>query len=661
MTDESQSIQQFDETGRIFVLSIAIDSYKSSQVSNLAACQRDATALRTTLCKRFDIPANRYKTLANMQATRSNILESFRNHFAQLQDGDTAVLHYSGHGSWEDTSPEFVDCGLESPGGRNEVMVVYDYGDEGILNIADKELRWLIHQLQYPHGQPAREIHFVGLMDCCFSGTIFREDQPVRIRRTELEETGARLLTDYLEGQYASMLSELKRLDIPPANFVLLSACGPSEYALENEKGGLFTQALCQTLQDMAMAEMTYADLFFHLRSAIQNASNHQQNPYFEYVGEMNPYQFFLQRSQNVLPPLPSMVRRGEDWLVNRGALHGMEWDQWQSRAFPIFSPTDRSRLVGTASLLTVSLEHSVVRPDFAEGEDKMTADYYKVGLHGRPIPFCLDLQRGHESLVTGLQAGIQKFGLEDQLQKLPNAPYRLVVVDKQMAIYHGEQLLTGIRAVPALNLAIDYICSTIGQIIRWEQFLQLRNPKRSKVDVQRIKFGLSWQDPFVSHSPGHSPTFDEYDVPNQVIIPYPEDSNYIFYQIKIENLDVYPSYFYLLHLDRKFGVHQVLERFIKPFYYEDNVVYDSKKHRKALAITDPTLAETTDIFLLLISRKALSAPYVFEQPGIGSHFGKIMESSALIEPHRISNEGSPDLPLSAWAIKRLAVKIVRV
>ncbi|MEL7119114.1 MAG: caspase family protein [Bacteroidota bacterium] len=643
-----------DGHSKVYVLSIAINGYKSPKVSNLMGCLNDSLKLKNRLQEKLNLPEDHYLTLFNEQATRSNILHAFRTHFGKLQNGDTAILHYSGHGSWEETSPEFVEAKLEPFGGHNEVLVVHDYGEEGVRNIADKELRWLIHELQYTDTETMKDIKFIGLMDCCFSGTIFREEEMEgRIRRTNLEDDSARPLEEYLEGQYVRQKENVGYLSIPQANFLLFSACGPDEYALEGKNGGLFSQALGQLIDNSSVSDLSYANAFYHLRMEVQRKSRNQQNPYFEYVGAVNPFQLFLGKKQMPVSVHARLFKNEDQWMTNLGILHGLKTDQWKDSQLPVYTSTDARNPCGYAKVDTIGLEHTIVTIQEVENSTEDTELF--LAIHGLPFHLKLEVSSEAKDLQQLFEQELLKKGLKSQVYLDDLADYHLKIWPAQLSLFKKDQLIIGIELNENRVVAMDFMLEKIRQIIRWEQIHQISAPPKSIINTGKIKVAFSW---YTNWDETKRISIENADQ-EEIVVPF-EEGEYIFYDIKIENKDVYPVHCYLVHLGRTYGMSQKLERFIKPLRYEDSLQYDSKANGKALAITDPKRGQTTDTFIILCSKQALYAPYVFEQEGLGSQYGKIIRLQDLPAQFRAEEPKNKFVPLSSWTLKRLNVSLKR-
>ncbi|MEM6379211.1 MAG: hypothetical protein AAF705_13440, partial [Bacteroidota bacterium] len=284
-----------------------------------------------------------------------------------------------------------------------------------------------------------------------------------------------------------------------------------------------------------------------------------------------------------------------------------------------------------------------------------------QVALHGQPLSMSFEIDPEAALLQTMLKQKIKAQGLERQIIDAPESIYRLLISTKQIALYKADELITGIECSTMPELAVGYLVEVIQKVIRWEQINQVIPPKRTSIPIEDIHFNFTWAYPNDSSNLGSSA--NTIAIAEQATVNVPiEENQYVFYRIEIENRDFHSTYFHLIHLGRKYGISQKIEQFIKPLRYEDQLIYDSKSYQKALGINDPKLYETKDIFLLLISRDPLYAPYLFEQPGLGKHYGKIIHPKDLKANFRgeLNVEDVGATILASWFIKRLEVQLTR-
>jgi hypothetical protein len=675
---------------RIFVFSVGINRYASEDIHNLSGCANDVRAFQEVLKAHLNIPDIHCKCLLDESATRENIIEGFRAHFAQLEAGDVAIFHYSGHGSWEWTTAEFQGPPFETPGNKNEMILSHDFAVDGVLGIADKELRYLISELQYPKEGKHRDIHFVGLMDCCFSGSMFRrvdnvgeqlEAQAVlQIRKSAPDDPSARPLSQYLEGQYQEMQLADGQIVLPKADYVLLSASSHGEPANEDENGGLFTQALIRVLTYKRQEGKypTYASLHFLISSSIERETDYQQHPHLEYSGNINPFECFAMNGRLHQPLLPEMqlAEDKREGVVSLGALHGLELPGWQHADLPVYQQSDALIQVGTARLKEVRIEKSKVLFFPNECFDAAHKDGLLVGLHAKPLNITYTIsaegQQKAASIHRALLESMSEKGLEGFFQAHEEAAYSIVIHSHSIAIYHDAELVIALEA-PFTAADFDYIVDVLHRIARWEQFRQLETPRNSEVDVENIVFTFSYQD-YEGREKKYevAPVGDDEEGLSEICIPYDsreENDGAVLYEIKVGHNQLsghIELYFYLVHLDRKYRISQKIETLkpLLPLKHDGRNSYEyiSENHNLGLGITDENRATTSDVFSLIVAAEPLTAPYLFEQQGLGDVFGRRLsaeERSTWSPKEETTYRGGEDLP-ALWAVKKLKVTLIK-
>ena len=148
-----------------------------------------------------------------------------------------------------------------------------------------------------------------------------------------------------------------------------------------------------------------------------------------------------------------------------------------------------------------------------------------------------------------------------------------------------------------------------------------------------------------------------------QIELDYIESMGGIPYILKVQNNTSDDLYFYLVYLSRKFQVAQKYENYTKPVGSTHSaVLFDSELKNVGLGISpDSDETETTDIFLLIASRKELNIPYVFEQGGFEGAYGKLINSPEEWDKYRKHMRGEVQLRARNrvhWAVKRIEVKL---
>ena len=161
----------------IYVLGIGINEYEVEGISDLEQCERDIDRVKKFFISSLKVPESNYKVLSPKETCREGIITAFRTHFGNLRRGDIAVLNYSGHGSWEKPAKEFIEAKFESSTGQIEGIVPRDARVDGVRIISDKEIRLLVNEIQYTDEGKEKGVQFVGIFDCCYSGSMLKFDQ----------------------------------------------------------------------------------------------------------------------------------------------------------------------------------------------------------------------------------------------------------------------------------------------------------------------------------------------------------------------------------------------------------------------------------------------------------------------------------------------------
>ncbi|MEL6832076.1 MAG: caspase family protein [Bacteroidota bacterium] len=654
---------------KIKVLSIGINHYAHERISNLHASVKDAQKMEHFFTTRLAVPAKHFCKLYNEAATREAIISNFRNHFNDLQSGDVAVFHFSGHGSTEPSSKAFIDAGLDNAGGKNEVLVCHDSRINGTLSIADKELRLLISEAQQDQaGNHIAGIHFVCLFDCCHSGSMLRQGIGSTRMRLDQGNRKERSLDQYLEGQYQRMT----KLHIPSADFILIAACSPDESAVENDDGGYFTSALIELLEFSYKKQSypSYAAFYSILRESIYQRTKHLQTPHLEYAGKVDPYDTFLQLQGKAAATYPAIVRHDDQWKVNLGAIHGIVFEDVQQQEIPICHVSDICKPIGNCRVGRVELEYTLLR-DFKlerqqrfiladELNDKTLNQYYselRVGLCGHKLPVEIRGTSNNpavKELVKQLE--VNRFILAND-----KAHYHLLL-DGDTVTLEGpnNELLFGIQYYS--HSCTNPLLHLLYQIGKWENIKTLTNTKSTRVNPDKMTLSFEYQN-----SLGETLTFSNKCVAqDERIVRIEFDPAYggIPYRIKFSHLNVRRLHCYLVHLDRTFGMKQKYENYTKFIGMRDEIyLYDSMTDRTGLGIANPKLDEVEDTFILIAALHKLSVPYTVQQEGLGELYGKTIDGREVAGDERSGKRG--DVPVRSlneveWAIRKITVRTVR-
>jgi hypothetical protein len=237
-------------TPRKLALLVGINQYPSQP---LQGCVNDMELQRQLLIHRFGFNPKDIYTLTDEKATRSGILEAFKEHLIrQAKPGDVVVYHYSGHGSRVlDPDPIVVEPG--SNGGLNGTFVPINSSlpsEQGgvVEDIMGHTLFLLMLAL--------KSENFTAVLDSCYSGGATREFL-VRARDNQGKKVQVSPTEKSYQEQWLSQL-KLSREDFVKlyrtgvAKGVVLAATNPEQTAIDIRFNGfnvgVFTYLLTQYL-----------------------------------------------------------------------------------------------------------------------------------------------------------------------------------------------------------------------------------------------------------------------------------------------------------------------------------------------------------------------------------------------------------------------------
>ena len=273
-------------------LLIGINQYHPL-IGPLGGCVNDLKQVRNILLDLGVCSLSEIRELADANATREAIFNSFDWLVEDAIEGDLRIIYYSGHGT---RLPNAND-----PSGKDEALVVFsseweslfvgkDDASEIFLEenwdlqfIRDKEIKACLGEV--PEG-----VNLTLIMDCCHSGNIQRDIQvfprflpPPSNIREEIEQAQHVCLENAQESMLEASLDTYKldknqmqhliqkiflgnRFDFvnTQEKNILLAACSEKETALEKmfegRAGGVFTHYLVKVLRAQG-ENITYSGL----------------------------------------------------------------------------------------------------------------------------------------------------------------------------------------------------------------------------------------------------------------------------------------------------------------------------------------------------------------------------------------------------------------
>jgi hypothetical protein len=108
----------------LFALIIAINQYRwKKDFHSLRGAVPDGRAFRDYLKTRLRVPEDQISTLFDEQATRSAIIQAFRDlsKNRRINQGDPIFIFYAGHGSQKRPHPDWKE-----PNAKIQVIIPYD-------------------------------------------------------------------------------------------------------------------------------------------------------------------------------------------------------------------------------------------------------------------------------------------------------------------------------------------------------------------------------------------------------------------------------------------------------------------------------------------------------------------------------------------------------
>jgi triacylglycerol esterase/lipase EstA (alpha/beta hydrolase family) len=435
-----------------YALLVGIDAYPSP-IRALRGCVADVDAMEALLGSRVPHGQLDVHVLENQQATRSAVIDEFRDHLGQAVDGDVVIFWYSGHGSQQPTTST---PGIE-PDGLDETLVLVDSRAGGGADLADKELAALIAEVAKPG------VHvFVGL-DCCHSGSGTREILPdgAQIRRAPADRR-VRSINSYLPAPPN------------PGRHVLLAACRSDQTAKEVPIAGAIRGALTAAVEE-ALREAGDTTTYRHLHRTARAAVGQltvDQVPQLEVTHDEDSLAGVF---NGVLAPRSAgyfVTFDGADWLLDAGAVHGIPpIRDGETTLLNVLDPAT-AQVLTTAKVVGVRPESSVV----ALGTDVDRRRSYHAAITAWPLP------------KAAVAVGDNLSGMRDAI----NASAYLTVAESAEILVRGvggdiEIIDASRRAEPVARIAAEpaRVVASLEQIVRWRQILELHNPGSGLTDIE--------------------------------------------------------------------------------------------------------------------------------------------------------------------------------
>jgi len=631
---------------QLHALLIAINNYDpKSGVSRLSGCINDRDAVGKFLKKYYSHLNPQLTKLTDGEATRTNIIATFRDKIVkQAQKGDTVLLYYAGHGSYATSAPAFAKFdGL----GQDETFVCYDSRLPNNHDLTDKELAVLLSEVK-------KDIHLVVIVDACHSASITRTADFVRVpqeigsaaftlanKRFEQPRSVSRNIQSYLlsEDNYYTKLRG--NISIPRSKHLLMSACNRDEEAWETtDRRGLFTTYLLKVLEKNR--NISYADLFARVRTLVYNTAKNQQPTLYPFEG-FNPNTTFLGGEEQPNKNRHQIIAKDTGgWQMELGAINGVPtriMDKPKLLIGVYEGLGEQAIIKGSVGVSDVGITHLTLKEDLNLLVDRN----YWGELQTIPTALLVNL-KGRKKFVREFlnQYNQQPSPYFNIVEKVNSAKYTLYVSKKAWKIKLTETR-EQIDWIPSQEEgAIVQLKKQLAHITHWENIATLENKSTTIADSIEVKFlEEKSRDNFITHTDSN------------IILDYYKDgadiarngkAKPIWYQIQVRNTSDKNLYVSLLHLSAKFGVAPHFATGVIPA----NSNWKTLDDQHGLVIEKKEDVQVKDLFKIIVSTRDFdSHKYTLED------FSTTTRSTATREDYE-------EAPLDDWFTKTIAVTTIR-
>lgn len=310
---------------KLYALLVGINKYHpDSGVGSLKGCINDIEAIETYLSERIaaegkwelvNNPEQPWK-LTNELATRQAIIQGFKQHLCNANQEDVVLFYYAGHGSYEPAHKAFWDM---EPDRQLETIVCYDSRTQDGLDLADKELNYLIDKVA------EKNPHILIILDCCHSGTATRAPKVI-VRQTS-SRNEPRNLEDFIFTQ--EWLNQRLSANYRLPRHIAIAACRSHQTAKEHtgqdgKKRGVLSDFLIQSLQ-RTNSSLSYADLVHDINSSI-TGKVYDQSPQIEATSDDTRNTFLGDAAGEPVNYFTLIYdqQNYRDWVIKGGTINGI-------------------------------------------------------------------------------------------------------------------------------------------------------------------------------------------------------------------------------------------------------------------------------------------------------------------------------------------------
>ncbi|KAK0202204.1 hypothetical protein DFS33DRAFT_1061251 [Desarmillaria ectypa] len=320
------------QTHQTFALVIGINEYQWVPNECLRGAVRDADNFENYLLECRGVPKDNIINLRDGQATRSAIIQKFREleNNPRIIPGEVAIIiYFAGHGAIAHKPKTWKNW--ETPNGNVEMLCPADinapegYGKK-IEGIPDRTIGRLLLDLSKAKGN-----NITLILDCCHAAGMNRghNTSESRVRSFGSIQELSPTCDEHIYSSESSTRLDKDRDILGFSNsffrsHVLLAACGSEESAREQDREGIFTKVLLRALKESVLEDLppTYLSLIQSLRTGIQS-----QKPQLDgkYVRRRLFDCWQEPASSSMIPCRKGDM--GRDLVLHAGLLHGIKKD----------------------------------------------------------------------------------------------------------------------------------------------------------------------------------------------------------------------------------------------------------------------------------------------------------------------------------------------
>ena len=294
--------------------------------------------------------------------TFDNVISSINKVTSLAKAGNFVYMHFSGHGTtcepFKDASNLFVEgmapvpSKFSNPSTGDVALVVLEATTEiGIRYLRGEELASLI-KIMVDKG-----LIVTLVLDCCFSGSVMRDDSSVRYLKYDPKVDAAYPPVSWLKTEDGASRTVYRNASmrsnwlVDPDGYTILTACGPTEIAKEidfnGQKRGALSYFLLRTFVKLGYVRGQQRHIYSHLCARFRETRDqrkNEQNPMF--YGNKNLSFFGPVGPENNLTPIPIIKRQNHGLQLEAGYAHGICNDD-QFSVYSLHSADHRLELEG--------------------------------------------------------------------------------------------------------------------------------------------------------------------------------------------------------------------------------------------------------------------------------------------------------------------------